>query len=199
MLLASIEKILNRSLPRSPRAQALAAALAGRSLAVEITGAGPLVISSTGEHLRIERGSGKPADASLSAGPFSLLAQAGAGSQALSRSGATVTGDGEVAQQFSELLGLLRPEPEEELAQLLGDAPAHHLGRLARIALGFGERALRTTVNNVGEYLAHERGDLVPKAEGRQLLNGIDALRDDVDRFAARLDLLAKRLERPTP
>jgi ubiquinone biosynthesis protein UbiJ len=176
MLLASIEKILNRSLPRSPRAQALAAALAGRSLAVEITGAGPLVISSTG--------------------PFSLLALAGAGSQALSRSGATVTGDGEVAQQFSELLGLLRPEPEEELAQLLGDAPAHHLGRLARIALGFGERALRTTVNNVGEYLAHERGDLVPKAEGRQLLNGIDALRDDVDRFEARLQHLEQRFER---
>jgi ubiquinone biosynthesis protein UbiJ len=196
MLLASIEKILNRSLPRSPRAQALAAALAGRSLAVEITGAGPLVISSTGERLRIERGSGKPADASLSAGPFSLLALAGAGSQALSRSGATVTGDGEVAQQFSELLGLLRPEPEEELAQLLGDAPAHHLGRLARIALGFGERALRTTVNNVGEYLAHERGDLVPKAEGRQLLNGIDALRDDVDRFEARLQHLEQRFER---
>jgi len=196
MFLASIEKLLNRSLPRSPRAQALAAALAGRSLAVEITGAGPLVISSTGERLRIERGSGKPADASLSAGPFSLLALAGAGSQALSRSGATITGDGEVAQQFSELLGLLRPEPEEELAQLLGDAPAHHLGRLARIALGFGDRAPRTTENNVGEYLAHERGDLVPKAEGRQLLNGIDALRDDVDRFEARLQHLEQRFER---
>jgi ubiquinone biosynthesis accessory factor UbiJ len=196
MLLASIEKILNRSLPRSPRAQALAAALAGRSLAVEITGAGPLVISSTGERLRIERGSGKPADASISAGPFSLLALAGAGSQALSRTGATIGGDGEVAQQFSELLGLLRPEPEEELAQLLGDAPAHHLGRLARIALGFGDRALRTTVNNVAEYLAHERVDLVPKAEGRQLLNGIDALRDDVDRFEARLRHLEQRFER---
>ena len=102
-----------------------------------------------------------------------------------------------MAQQFSELLGLLRPEPEEELARLVGDAPAHHLGRLARIALGFGDRALRTTVNNVAEYLAHERGDLVPKAEGRQLLNGIDTLRDDVDRLEARLEHLAQRLRTP--
>jgi ubiquinone biosynthesis accessory factor UbiJ len=196
MLLASIEKILNRSLPRSPRAQALAASLAGRSMSVEITGTGPLVISSTGERIRIERGSGQPADASISAGPFSLLALAGGGSQALARSGAAISGDGEVAQQFSELLGLLKPEPEEELAQLLGDAPAHHLGRLARLAFGFGDRALRTTVNNIAEYLAHERGDLVPKAEGRQLLNGIDTLRDDVDRFEARLQQLAQRLER---
>jgi ubiquinone biosynthesis protein UbiJ len=196
MLLASIEKILNRSLPRSPRAQALAVALAGRSMAVAITGTGSVVISSTGERIRIERGSGKPADASISAGPFSLLALAGGQPQALSRTGAAISGDSDVAQQFSELLGLLRPEPEEELAQLIGDAPAHHLGRLARIALGFGDRALRTSVNNVAEYLAHERRDLVPKAEGRQLLDGIDALRDDVDRFEARLQHLEQRFER---
>ena len=196
MLLASIEKILNRSLPRSPRAQALAAALAGRSLAVAVTGTGPVLISSTGAHIRIERGAGRPADASITAGPFSLLALAGAPAQALSRTGAVITGDGDVAQQFSELLGLLMPEPEEELAQLVGDAPAHHLGRLARIAVGFGERALHTTVNNMAEYLAHERRDLVPKAEGRQLLDGIDALRDDVDRFEARLQQLEQRCER---
>jgi ubiquinone biosynthesis protein UbiJ len=196
MLLASIEKILNRSLPRSPRAQALAATLAGRSMAVAITGAGPVVISSTGERLRLQSGAGQPADASISAGPFSLLALAGGSPQALSRTGATISGDSDVAQQFSELLGLLRPEPEEELAQLIGDAPAHHLGRLARLALGFGDRALRTTANNVAEYLAHERRDLVPKAEGRQLLDGIDALRDDVDRFEARLRHLEQRFER---
>jgi ubiquinone biosynthesis protein UbiJ len=196
MLLASIEKILNRSLPRSARAQALVASLSGRSLAVEITGTGPVVISSTGEQLRIARGAQQPTDASISAGPFSLLALAASGSQGLSRSGASISGDAEVAQQFSELLGLLKPEPEEELAQLIGDAPAHHLGRLARVALGFGDRAVRTTVNNVAEYLAHERRVLVPKAEGRQLLDGIDALRDDVDRFEARLEHLEQRLER---
>jgi ubiquinone biosynthesis protein UbiJ len=195
MLLASIEKILNRSLPRSPRAQALTASLAGRSMAVEITGTGPVVISSTGERVRIERGVGQPTDASISAGPFSLLALADGRPQALSRTGAAISGDSDVARQFSELLGLLRPEPEEELAQLIGDAPAHHLGRLARVALGFGDRALRTTVNNVAEYLAHERRDLVPKAEGRQLLDGIDALRDDVDRFEARLRHLEQHFE----
>jgi ubiquinone biosynthesis protein UbiJ len=196
MLLASIERLLNRSLPRSPRAQALAAMLAGRSLVVEVTGAGPVVLSSTGERIRIEHGAGAPADASVSAGPFSLLALARGGSQNLSATGAMISGDAEVAQQFSELLGLLKPDPEEELAQLVGDGPAHHLGRLARAATAFGDRAARTTVRNLAEYLAHERRDLVPKAEGRQLLDGIDALRDDVDRVEARLNDLAQRLER---
>ncbi|HEY1899900.1 MAG TPA: SCP2 sterol-binding domain-containing protein [Steroidobacteraceae bacterium] len=195
MLLATIEKILNRSLPRSPRAQALAAALAGRSLAVEMTGAGQVVVSSTGERIRIQRSAGAPADASLSAGPFTLLALAGGQPPTLQRTGATVSGNAEVAQQFSELLTLLKPDPEEELAQWLGDAPAHHLGRLARAAVAFGNHAAQTTVRNVAEYLAHERADLVPRAEGRQLLDGIDTLRDDVDRFAARLEHLAQRLE----
>jgi ubiquinone biosynthesis accessory factor UbiJ len=199
MLLSSIERILNRSLPRSRRAQALAAALAGRSLAVTVTGTGPVVISSTGERLRLERGSGAAADASISAGPFSLLALAGGQTRSVSATGGTVSGDAEVAQQFSELLGLLKPDPEEELAQLIGDAPAYHLGQLARAALAFSEHAARTGVRNVAEYLAHERRDLVPKAEARQLLDGIDALRDDVDRFEARLKHLAQRLEYPMP
>ena len=197
MLLAGIEKLLNRSLPRSPRAQALALALAGRSLAVEMTGAGQMVVCSDGARIRIAPDSGTPTDARVSAGPFSLLALAGGQIQTLAQTGGTLSGDAEVAQQFSELLGLLRPDPEEELAQLVGDAPAHHLGRLGRAAAQFAQRAARTGVTNVAEYLAHERRDLVPKAEGRQLLNGVDALRDDVDRFEARLEHLAQRLRTP--
>jgi ubiquinone biosynthesis protein UbiJ len=196
MLLASIEKLLNRSLPRSPRAQALTAALANRTLAVDMTGAGPVLLSSTGSRLQILRDAGVPADARLSAGPFSLLALARGRTTNLTGRGATLEGDAEIAQQFGELLQLLRPDPEEELAQLIGDAPAHHLGRLARAAVDLGERVAQTAVQNVAEYLAHERRDLVPRAEGRQLLDGIDALRDDVDRFEARLMHLAQRLSR---
>jgi ubiquinone biosynthesis accessory factor UbiJ len=199
MLLVSIEKLLNRSLPRSPRAQALVAALANRTLAIEMTGAGQVVLLSTGGHLQLQRDSGAPTDARLRAGPISLLALARGGSANLAGTGATIEGDAEIAQQFSELLGLLRPDPEEELAQLLGDAPAHHLGRLARAAVDFGNRVAHTGVQNVAEYLAHERRDLVPRAEGRQLLDGIDILRDDVDRFEARLQQLAQRLSRSAP
>ena len=166
---------------------------------MEVTGAGQVVISSTGQGIRIEGGSGAAADARISAGPFSLLALAGGLLQTPSATGGIISGDAEVAQQFSELLRLLKPDPEEELAQLIGDAPAHHLGRLARAAVEFGDHAARTAARNTAEYLAHERRDLVPKAEGRQLLNGIDALRDDVDRLEARLQHLAQRLGRTAP
>lgn len=193
MLLTTVENVLNRFLPRSPRAQALAAELAGRTLAVEVTGAGRVVVSSTGERIRIRRGSDTAADASVSGGPFSLLALASGQSRGPYGAGLSLSGDGDVAQKFSELLALLKPDPEEELAQLVGDAPAHHLGRLARAALAFGSRAAQTSVRNVAEYLAHESADLVPRAEGRQLLDGIDTLRDDLDRFEARMDRLAQQ------
>ena len=198
MLLSGIEKILNRSLPRSPRAQALAAALANRTLAVAMTGTGEVVLSSTGERLQLQRGVGGQADARVRAGPFSLAALASGRAANFAATGATIEGDAEVARQFSELLGLLRPDPEEELSLLVGDAPAHHLGRAARAALAFGNRVAQTGVRNVAEYLAHERRDLVPRAEGRQLLDGVDTLRDDVDRFEARLNQLAQRLSLTT-
>ena len=43
---------------------------------------------------------------------------------------------------------------------------------------------------NVGEYLAHESGDLVPRAEASAYLQGVDALREQVDRVAARVNAL---------
>src|SRR5262249_12279699 len=98
-----------------------------------------------------------------------------------------------LARQFRELLGLLRPDPEEDLAGLVGDVPAHQLARLVRGGAGWGAQAVHTTLLNVAEYLGHERGHLVPRQEGEQFLRGVDQLREDVDRAAARLELLARR------
>jgi ubiquinone biosynthesis protein UbiJ len=48
-------------------------------------------------------------------------------------------------------------------------------------------------VENLAEYLGHERHDLVPRNEGEQFLKGVDALREDVDRLDARIALLRQR------
>jgi ubiquinone biosynthesis protein UbiJ len=102
-----------------------------------------------------------------------------------------------VAEAFRELARLLRPDLEEELALVVGDVPAHQLGRLARLTAGFGRRAADTTLRNLAEYLGHERADLVPRQEGEQFLRGVDTLREGVDRLQARLDVLARRRGAP--
>jgi len=44
---------------------------------------------------------------------------------------------------------------------------------------------------NVADYLAHERADLVPRREGDQVTSGVDRLREDVDRSRRAFQLLA--------
>jgi ubiquinone biosynthesis accessory factor UbiJ len=193
VLSATIENLLNRGLPRSPRARQLCTALTGRSVAIVVPDIARLRVSSTGDTLAV-RFADAPAEATIRGGLLSLLALTGDSAQkVLQRGDVAISGDSEVAEGFRELVQLLRPDPEEELALLIGDIPAHQLGRLARLGASFSVRAAQTTVRNLAEYWAHERGDLVSRNEGEQFLRGVDALREDADRLQARLDLLAQR------
>ena len=190
MLTATLENVLNRGLPRSPRAQQLCAELTGRTVAVEVREITRLLLESTGSTLRITRGDAG-ADAEIVGGPFGLLALGAASPEAvLQRGDVEIRGDAELAQKFRELVLLLRPDPEEELSLFVGDVPAHQVGRFARMALGWTRQAATTTVQNIAEYLGHERQDLVPRSEGEQFLRSVDALREDVDRLDARINLL---------
>lgn len=198
MLSETLGNLLNRGLPRSGRARQLTAELAGRSLALEVRGLGRLRLESNGARLSVTRGDAAAADAELTVGPRGLIALAGEGAQAaVQRGDAAMSGDTEIAAKFRELLTLLRPDPEEELALVLGDVPAHQLARAARRAAAWGRRAADSAWRSTADYLAHERADLVPRHEGEQFLKGVDALREDVDRLAARIELLSQRRGAP--
>jgi ubiquinone biosynthesis protein UbiJ len=204
-----LENLLNRGLPRSPRARQLCAELSGRSIVIAVRDIAGLRVSSNGQTLTIalvgsDAAAGAPApdapaaDATLCGGPLSLLELAGPSAQAVLQRGAvSITGDGELAEKFRELLKLLRPDLEEELSLVLGDVPAHQLGRLARGGARWARRAAGVTLQNLAEYLGHERADLVPRNEGEQFLRGVDALREGVDRLEKRLELLARQRGAP--
>jgi len=194
VLSATLANLLNRGLPRSGRARELTASLAGRSLALEVAGIGALRLESNGATLCVGPPGETPADATLRTGPLSALALVLTDPRAALQSGAaSLTGDAEAAAAFQELLTLLRPDPEEELSLVLGDLPAHQLARFARAAAAWGRRAGDTAWRTGADYLAHERGDLVPRHEGEQFLRAVDALREDVDRLEARCTQLERR------
>jgi ubiquinone biosynthesis protein UbiJ len=50
--------------------------------------------------------------------------------------------------------------------------------------------AARTSLLNISEYLAHERGDLVSRSEAEHFLREVDDARDQLDRLEARLSHL---------
>ncbi len=197
MLTQAIENLLNRGLPDSPRARELAMELAGRRLAIDIRGVARVLVESKGDSLALthERGTAAPAEAEVRGGPIALMALAGADDVqgAIRRGEISIEGDTDLAQRYRELALLLRPDIEEEMSRLIGDAPAHRLAQLAKMALEWGRGVADTTVRNTAEYLAHERGDLVPRAEADEFLRGVDRLRETLDRLEARIGLLERR------
>jgi ubiquinone biosynthesis protein UbiJ len=195
MLTRTIDNIVNRGLPRSPRARELVAQLKGRSVAIGIDGFARVRVESDGTLVHVATASGPAAaDATICGGPLALLALMRPGGQGVVQRGAvSISGDGQLAEQFQELARLLQPDFEEELSLFIGDVPAHQLARWVGIGGRWLQNAARTTFVNAAEYLAHERGDLVPRQEGEQFLQGVDAVREAVDRLESRLTLLERR------
>jgi len=198
----ALQAAVSRARTDSPRARELLAALAGRSISFEARGTPfRVTIASDGSTLRVaapEPGiAAAPApDAHISGTPLSLLALTRADPEVvLQRGDVRIEGDAEIAQQFSRLALLLRPDLENALSQVLGRSGAHLLMRGLRGAAAWTRAAARTQVLNLSEYLAHERGDLVSRSESAYFLREVDDAREQLDRLEARLS----HLERDRP
>jgi len=222
MLEDPLAPFMARALAASPRAQELCRRLAGRRLQITVTGVAlALQLRSDGSRLHLERspaaagsdlaaatmrneaGGHSPSaaapDARLQGGALALAGLLGGDAQGLIQRGSVrLEGDAEVARQFSALLELLKPDPEELLGRMLGRIPAHALMRGARSAMSWGRSSAHQAVQTLADYLAHERRTLVPRAEAEHLTREIETLTEQLDRAAARLGFAAERLARRT-
>lgn len=193
-LFQPVESLLNRNIAGSSRARELAARLAGRSLEVRVTPT-PLRIrfSVVDGAVAVGPGDGSEPDAVIEGTPLSLASLAGPEPEDHIRQGVIrISGDAEAAQSFQKLFRAARPDFEEELSRLVGDAAAHHMANVARGILGFGRRAADTFARNVGEYLTEESRDLPARPEIESWLGQVDRLREDADRLEARLALVER-------
>lgn len=102
-----------------------------------------------------------------------------------------IEGDTETATRFRELLRFARPDLEERLSGVLGDAGAHRAGELARSLGLWGRQVADTLTRNVSEYVTEERGDLPARGEVESFYADVDRLRDDVARLEARIRALS--------
>jgi ubiquinone biosynthesis protein UbiJ len=189
MLTEKIQATIDANVAGSPRARQLLTQLAGKTLLIRVRFTPWLAkLTATPERLLAVRTSDTQADAVLSGSPLNLLALAReVPAEVIRRGDVSIEGDSEVAEQFQELALLLRPDMEAELAQIIGEVPAFGAGQLLRRALDYGRSTVRTAGLNVGEYLAHERAALVPRAEADQFLRDVDTLRETTERLAVRV------------
>jgi ubiquinone biosynthesis protein UbiJ len=189
MLTERLQALVDRGVEGSPRARALLAELEGRRMQVAVRHT-PWQVAATASagRLLLSRDAVGTPDVRLSGTPLALFALLREEPAAVIRRGdVLLEGDAEAGQRFQELALLLRPDLEAGLARVVGDVPAFGIGSLVRKALAYGRSSVTTQARNVGEYLAHERRVLVPRAEAAQFLEDVDALREATDRLAARV------------
>lgn len=196
LVLGALEVALNRYLALEPEVLAECAALSGRTIALALDApAWTITLELGAQGVRALAEPDRPADVTVS-GPLPLLSRlalrAGEGGAGLPQ-GLVVDGDAELLTRFNRMLARVGFDPEELAARLIGDGAAHRLGQGLRQAFDWGRRTAATLGLDTAEYLREETRDLARAADVADWMDGVDALRDGVERCAARLDRLEAR------
>jgi len=159
-----------------------------------------MFVAGEDDCLRLALGHDAEADCSVRGLPISL-ARAGMGRTRESlRQGMTeISGDPAVAQDFLRLLDLAKPDWEEELSRIVGDALARQLGNAGRSLADWGRRAAESLARGTAEFLSEESRQLPTRFEVEEFLEDVDRLRDDVERIQARIEKIEARRRRTDP
>lgn len=105
---------------------------------------------------------------------------------------ANVEGNAEFATALSFVFRNLRWDIEEDLARLVGDIAAHRLVHSADRFSAWHRRSARNLVENLTEFLVHEKRLLVARDELLALQESIARLGADLDRVDVRLASLSR-------
>ena len=186
-MLAPLQATLDSLVAARLRSRDQAQALDGRVIGVTLTELDlALYIGAEGERLVLRGELSRAPDASLS-GTLPAFINALARPAHTLPAGLAVEGDATLIRDLRALLAGLEFDWEERLSRLVGDPVAHGLGETARRsgrAVGYaGDRLLR----DIAEYLRDETRQVVSRREVVGFVDGVDAMRDDVERFAARM------------
>ncbi|TJY64811.1 sterol-binding protein [Sinimarinibacterium sp. CAU 1509] len=198
MLSAALEVALNRYLGLEASALEACAQLSGRRIALHAQAPDwRFVIEFHAGGVRVGGELDGAADVSVSGRMPALMRLAWTVAQGQSGmpQDLQVEGDVELLQRFNRVLAGVGFDPEEFAARFVGDAAAHRATQGLRSLFDWGRRAASTLGLDAAEYLREETRDLARAADVEDWMNEIDRLRDDVERFDARL----RRLETPPP
>ncbi|MBU3556326.1 hypothetical protein ICN18_01630 [Polynucleobacter sp. Ross1-W9] len=104
-----------------------------------------------------------------------------------------ITGDADLAQLLGRLAGQLRWEYEEDLARLVGDAPANFAVRQGKKFVSATRSAATDLLDNVLEYVSEEKKVLLNKRDFMVRKSELSELRESVDRMEKRIQFLEQK------
>jgi len=186
--------MINRQIAAKTPARAICRELEGRTFALRVADSALAIylLVDDGRIIVLGNDIDEP-DVVVTGSLISLARLAGPAGEQLVRDGdVDMSGDAIVAAGFRRLLRYGKPDFEEELAGLIGDAAAHGVGEFLRGVSSWTRDAGSTMQQNVAEYLQEESRAVPGRHEADEFRNEVNALRDDVARFEARLRRLEK-------
>jgi ubiquinone biosynthesis protein UbiJ len=105
-----------------------------------------------------------------------------------------ISGDVDLAADLNHLVADLKWEAEEDLAQIIGDAPSHLIFRESKKILHQGQTAVQSLQTSIRDYLVHEKNVLVDKNNFTQFKSDLRQLRDHLDRTEKKVALLERQI-----
>lgn len=199
LVLAAIEDALAAVLEAHPDLRERVGMLAGRRIAVEFIelGTGFLLLPDTAS-VQVRMPDGRPADVTLRATLPVFLRAMATRAHGLPP-GMEFQGDAQLGQTIQQILRAADLDWEELLARRVGNVAAHQIGKFARTTVAWARRAADVLLQDAAEYLREEARLVPERTEVDAFLDGVDALRMDVDRLAARLARLERALAEDEP
>lgn len=192
-LLTPVARILTRNIRETTPARELAKKLDGQVIAVRVSDTALAMYFAVRDGgLTLSSEPGAEPDAVISGSLLSLARLAVGDEQTIHEVALDFTGDPGTAQAFRKLLAFAKPDLEEELSGVVGDAAAHSLAQLARGVSRWARDARSIMGGNVREYLQEERRAVPSRYEVETFASDVATLRDDVERLAARIDRLKR-------
>jgi len=186
-LLAPVQAALDALVGARLRSRDQVKELADKVIQITVTGLDlSIYVCAEGERLVLRNAYDGTPDAAIAGSIPAFL-------RALAKPGATLPddiaadGDTSLVRDLRDILSGLEFDWEDRLSKFTGDPLAHGIGELLRRggrAVGYaGDRLLK----DVAEYLRDETRDLVSKSEVAGFNDGVERMRDEVERFAARM------------
>ncbi|WP_369915338.1 SCP2 domain-containing protein [Xanthomonas sp. NCPPB 3005] len=189
----ALEAALNRALALDPDTREALRGLDGQRVALTLD-APALALQIRVDGTRLQVG---PVDAaqepdlavrSTLGGLFAqlpFLAQARRGASTGGR--VRVSGDAELARRLQQLAGRFDPDWQRPFTQVFGDVLGVQFANAARAALQQAQRSAQDLAQSAAEFVTEESRDVVPRAELDAFYDDVDAVRDDIERLAARV------------
>lgn len=103
-----------------------------------------------------------------------------------------IEGDAELARRLQKLAAGFDPDWQLPFVQVFGEVLGVQVAKAVRAALQQAQLATRSLAGMAAEYITEESRDVVPKAELAAFHDDVDALRDDVERIAAKVARLRR-------